>query len=80
MNEKISKKADPYTGVLFYCEYNECIDKQATMLKVILEQNNETIKTISTRTQILTCPHSLVGYCGWIVNLLDQLRRHGLLS
>lgn len=37
MNEKISKKADPYTGVLFYCEYNECIDKQATMLKVILE-------------------------------------------
>ena len=30
---EISKKADPYTGVLFDCEYNECIDEQATMLK-----------------------------------------------
>ena len=30
---EISKKVDPYTGVLFDCEYNKCIDEQSTMLK-----------------------------------------------
>jgi hypothetical protein len=28
-----SKRCDPYTGELFKCEYNECLDDQITALK-----------------------------------------------
>lgn len=30
---KTNKKCDPYTGILFDCEYNECINDQITVLK-----------------------------------------------
>ena len=30
---EISKRCDPYTGVLFDCEHNTCIDEQIEMLK-----------------------------------------------
>lgn len=30
---EISKKGDIYTGDLFNCEWNDCIDNQITMLK-----------------------------------------------
>jgi hypothetical protein len=28
-----SKRCDPYTGDLFTCEYNDCLDDQIAMLK-----------------------------------------------
>lgn len=28
-----SKRCDPYTGELFACEYNDCLNDQITMLK-----------------------------------------------
>ena len=30
---EISRKCDPYTGDLFDCEYNTCINEQTIMLK-----------------------------------------------
>ena len=30
---EISKKGDPYTGDVYDCEYNKCIDDQITVLK-----------------------------------------------
>ena len=30
---KISRKCDPYTGDLYDCEYNKCIDEQINVLK-----------------------------------------------
>ena len=30
---KISRKCDPYTGNLYDCEYNKCIDDQINVLK-----------------------------------------------
>ena len=30
---EISRKCDPYTGEMFNCEYNTCINEQTTVLK-----------------------------------------------